>query len=339
MARVTLRDVARAAGVHFSTASRVLDEAWATWVSLQTVARVRRAAEQLGYQPHIGAKGLRRGQTFTIGVVVADLGNPYIAPVVRGIENSLEPAGFMTLIAETQDDPVRFERVLLHLAGRRVDAIITTSARFGNFGLLRRFAEQTAPVVLAVRGLPGSGLPTVRADDVRGGELAAGYLMELGHRRLAQLVGPQDMQPFTDRAEGFTRAVHALGGELVAIAESASVPTYEEGHRLMVHLLAAGQPRPSAVFVHNDPMAIGALDVAAASGLCCPADVSIIGFNDNPFVDHVSPPLSTIRIPGYEIGRRASDMALAMLTEGPGRQEDITLPPQLVPRASTRRVG
>ena len=335
-ANVTLRDVARAAGVHYSTASRALSSDPTLRVSALTADRIRRVAEELGYRPHMGARGLRKGRTGIIGVVVADLGNSFIAPVIRGIENALEPRGLMALIAETQDDPARFDNVLERLASRRVDAVITTSARLGDVEMLTTFAKREAPVVLAIRNLPGSGLPCVHADDRRGGELAAGYLAELGHSALAQLRGPQDMEPFIERGEGFAAAATALGVELVEIEESASSPIYEEGQRLMVHLLARGRPRPTALFAHNDPMAIGALDVLVRSGLRCPDEVSLIGCNDDAFSEHVNPPLSTIRIHAYEIGRRSGELTIRIM-EDAGAAVDVAVPPLLIPRASTRR--
>jgi LacI family transcriptional regulator len=336
-ANVTLRDVAKAAGVHYSTASRALSGDGALRVRAPTAERIQRAAEELGYRPHMGARGLRKGRTGIIGVVVADLGNSFIAPVIRGIENALEPRGLMAVIAETQDEPGRFAKALEHLASRRVDALITSSARVGDAETVTAFAGREAPVVLVVRNLPGSGLPCVHADDRRGGELAAGYLIELGHRVLSQLRGPQDMQPFLERAEGFAETVLERGVELVEIDESAASPTHEEGQRLMVHLLAGRTPKPSAIFAHNDPMAIGALDVLVRSGLSCPGDVSIMGFNDNDFTDHVNPPLSTIRTHAYEMGRRAGELTTRLLEDGEVAVPDVIIPPLLIPRASTRR--
>jgi LacI family transcriptional regulator len=336
-ANVTLRDVARAVGVHYSTASRALSGDPTPRVSAQTADRIRLVAERLGYRPHMGARGLRKGRTGIIGVVVADLGNSFIAPVIRGIENALEPHGLMAVIAETQDDPSRFEQVLEHLASRRVDALITSSARLGDLEPLTVFAKREAPVVLVVRNLPDSGLPCVHVDDRRGGELAAGYLVELGHRVLVQLRGPQDMLPFIERGEGFEARAEERGAEVIDLDESASAPTHEEGQRLTAHLLAGPTPKPTAIFAHNDPMAIGALDVLVRSGLRCPDDVSIFGFNDNDFADHVEPSLSTIRIHSYEMGRRAGDLAVRLVEDGEVAATNVVIPPLLIPRESTRR--
>ena len=200
---VTLRDVARAAGVHYSTASRSLDPINVRLINPATVVRVQQAAQELGYRPDLVARGLRRGRTGTIGIVVADLANPYIAPVLRGIAESLESRGVMPLIVETLDDQARLKRLLATLLSRRIDAIITSAARRGYADILTEVANAGTPVVLAVRDLANSGLPVVTHDDLRGGELAARHLIELGHRRLTQLRGPSDIQSFSDRGEGF----------------------------------------------------------------------------------------------------------------------------------------
>ena len=332
---ITLRRVADEAQVHLSTASRALDPARAHRVNASTAARVRAVADRLGYRPDAIARGLRQGRTSTVGVVVADLANPFLVSVMRGVENVLELEGLMPVIAETQDDPSRLQRALDHLADRRVDALITTAALKPATERLVRFAGHEAPVVLAIRALIGCGLPTVQADDRLGGELVAGYLARLGHKVVTQLRGPMNIQSFADRASGFESSMTSLGGRVVEIDTVASEPTYEEGQRLMGYLLGSQLELPTAVFAHNDPMAIGALDVIKRSGLRCPEDISIVGFNDNPFVDQVCPPLTTVRIHSYAIGRESARMALQLL--GGERPADVVIPPELVPRSSTMR--
>jgi LacI family transcriptional regulator len=169
---VTLRDVAQHLGIHPSTVSRALDPSSAHRVSPETRERIQQAATELGFRRDTVARGLRRGRTNTLGVVVPDLGNPYVAPTIRGIENSLESRGCMAFVAETQDDRSRLARVVDSMISRRVDAIITLAARKGDESILRR-ASQQVPIVLAVRDLPGSRFPGVIGDDEFGGRLAA----------------------------------------------------------------------------------------------------------------------------------------------------------------------
>jgi len=332
--KVTLKDVASRAGVHLSTASRALDPDKASLVRDETVERVRAAAEELGYQGDAVAGGLRRGRTYTFGIVVADLGNPFIAPVVRGIENHLEGRGLMALIAETRDDRDRMQRVLNNLAARRVDAVIVTGARSGDEQVLRK-AQQHQPIVLAVRNLPGSGIPAVTHDDERGGRLAAEHLVEQGHRRIAQLCGPGDISSFRERAAGFRTRLSDHGLAAIEVEDTAEHPVLAEGRRLMQLLLERSEMLPTAIFAHNDLLAFGALEALSAQGLSCPEDLAVIGYNDTPMTGFTDPPITTVRLPGYELGRMAADTAVTLIENGEQPGTSLSLPPVLVPRRST----
>jgi LacI family transcriptional regulator len=333
---ITLKDVARAADVHASTASRALDPAKSWRISPATVARVQLAAEQLGYTPDLIAKGLKRGTTTMIGVIVADLENPFIGPIIRGVSEQVEAGGFVTLVAETLEDHERFERTLNHLLSRRVNAVVTTAARTSDRHLLTRFSERIPAFILAVRQVAGSGLPHVIMDDRRGAELAAAHLIELGHRRLAQLRGPMDIEAFVNRAEGFRRTVGAEGLVDATVSPHARELTAQEGQRLMRLTLDENTRNPpTAVFAHADLMAIGALEEIRSRGLSCPDDISIIGYDDAPLVSQLSPSLSTIALPGEEIGRRAGEMVVELIESPEARPESVVLPAELIPRAST----
>lgn len=334
MPKVTLKDVAQRAGVHVSTVSRALDPEKAQLVGPETRERVQMAASELGYQGDAIASGLRRGRTNTFAIVVADLGNPFIAPVLRGIENGLVGRGIMALVAETQDRRDRMEQVMRSLVARRVDAIITTAAREGDARALRRINRQV-PVVLAVRHLPGSGLPSIVHDDERGGRLAAEHLVSAGHRRIAQLPGPLDVSSFVERAAGFRSYMSLRGLEVREPPEPAGHPTLREGQKLMSRLLDDIEEPPTAVFAHNDLMAFGALDALEERGLSCPKHVAIMGYNDTQMTPYTAPPLTTIRLPGYELGRLAADAATVLVEHPDEPTTNLTLPPVLIPRRST----
>jgi LacI family transcriptional regulator, galactose operon repressor len=334
----TLKDVARLAEVHISTASRALDPARAQRLSDATIARVRSAADELGYTPDMIARGLKRGRTTTVGVVVADLENPFIGPVIRGIAGSLEEEGYVALVAETFDDHARFGRLLDHLVSRRVDAIITTAARFGDGQLLKRTTQHGLPIVLAIRSLPRSPLPSVVPDDSLGAAMAVDHLFELGHRVVAQLRGPADVSSFVERARGFQERVAELAMRDVSVTTTATAPSVAEGLKLMA-LTLGGHVRPTAVFAANDLMAIGAIDALRAHGLDCPGDLSVFGYNDGPLADHVSPSLSTVRMPMLELGRRAAELAMELIEDPIARPSRISFAPAVVVRASTGPVA
>lgn len=337
--RVTIRDVAKAADVHISTVSRALDPDKSDLIAEATRERVLAAAEELGYRPHLIASGLRRGQTKTIGVVVPDLGNPIYAPLARGTTHAIDRGGYMPLVADTEDDHARLARILLHLAERRVEAIIVAAARIDDAEILQEIANHGVPLVTAVRTLPGAGLPMVFHDDELGGRLAARHLYELGHRRVAQIRGPLDVVPFVGRSNGFLSEIETLGADLVPDCEPAERPTVEEGERLTSAMFEHVDERPTALFVQNDVLAIGALQALAQFGLRCPQDVSIVGYNDAPFAAHLAPPLTTVKLSAYEIGRQAGLLALEAIGSPTETPNHASVPPELVVRASTAPPG
>jgi LacI family transcriptional regulator len=328
---VTLRDVAAAARVHVATASRALDADTDHPVSPETRARVQRVAQELGYRHHMMARGLRRGFSSTVGVVVADLGNPYTAPVLRGLENSLEQADYMALVTESRDESQVLARAVGHLLARQVDGLVLLAARSDDFDRVVGWTARV-PVVLVVRKLLGSGVPAVTHDDLGGARLVAEHLAELGHRSVVQLPGPQDMQPFKDRHQSFAEAAAKLGLRSWAVPP-ASGPVFAEGRRLMYQALV-DRRRATGVFAHNDAMAMGAVRTLREAGLDCPRDVSVVGYNDVAMADCFDPPLTTVRLNGYEVGRRAGVAVLAAIRGLPIPDSGPPVPAELVVRAS-----
>jgi LacI family transcriptional regulator len=331
---VTLLDVARATGVHYSTVSRALDPASVRRVSVDTRKRIQAAAKKMGYQPDMVASGLKKGRTNTVAVIAGDLGNPNIAPVLRGIANGLEKAGLMSLISETQDDSDRLARVLEHLISRRVDAIIMTAARRDDAAKLRWIRRQGIPLVLAVQNVPGIRLPACTNDDYLGGVLAARHLLALGHRRLAQLRGPMDIYSCLVRAQGFSKTIKAAGAVEVTVRSTAPKGSPEEGTALMRELLDKKGAPVTGIFAHHDMMAFGALAAAEERGLRCPADLSIIGYHNLPAGDRINPPLTSIFQPREELGRIAAEILVAILDSGRA-PAPRRIAPTLVVRKST----
>jgi LacI family transcriptional regulator len=332
---VTLFDVARLAGVHPSTVSRALDPRQHTRVKNGTRKRIMEAANRLGYRPDLVARGLQSGRTAAIGVIAADLGNLFVTPIIHGLTTSIEAAGMLPMIAETQDDHHRFSRILDHLLARRVDAMVVMAARTGDVAILEK-AAISVPVVIAARPLDGTLLTQVMHDDLEGGRMVAEHLHLLGHTRVAQLRGPIEVMNFPRRAAGFGSYCQQAGMSEVAIDVWAESPTIEEGARLTQMLLDTHPRRPTAIFAHNDFMALGALGVLGAAGLRVPEDVSLVGYNDLPMVGYLSPPLTTVHYPSLEIGHTAGLVVEQLLA---GEQPtDHNLDPRLVVRGSTGRV-
>ncbi len=332
-APVTIRDVARVAQVHPGTVSRALNEETRALVNPDTAERVLRAAEELGYRPNRIARGLKTSRSNTIGVLIPDITNPLFPPILRGIEDRLDEAGYTALIVNTDNDPER-ERVYVEaMRARQVDGFISATARLDRE--LTELAGGGTALVLVNRSLEDGSVPAVTVDDRRGIALAVEHVVGLGHRQIGHVAGPQNLSTGHRRYRGFVEAIQGAGldapEELVSFGEFF---TEEEGARACRALLDA-EPSVTAIVAGNDLMALGCYDVIEERGLRCPEDVSIVGFNDMPFIDKLRPPLTSVRIPQREIGKVAADLLLLQLSAEAPPPREILLEPTLVVRGST----
>jgi LacI family transcriptional regulator len=337
MPRPKMADVARKAGVDRSTASRALDPERAHMLKPETIERVTAAARELGYHGNVLASSLRKGRTNSVGVVIADFQNPFIAPVLRGLGKELDRLGIVPVVAETEDSSARLESVLRTMLSHRPDAVIITAVRRNDRALVAEI-NKTVPVILVARTFRDNSFPAVAHDDQSGGALAAGHLLSLGHTRLVQLCGPRDESSFIDRALGFRRTLRAAGVTSTNLSDPVAAPGAESGYRLMGKALRNAAEMPTAVFAHTDLMAVGAIDAAKAAGLRCPDDISVIGYDDIPLADHVNPPLTTVRLPGHELGQFAAELVGKIIDGKPTDGVHFSFPPDLIVRESTRPV-
>ena len=330
----TLRDVARVAGVHPGTVSRALNPQTRSLVNERTARRVLAAAEELGYRPNPIARGLRTNRSHTIGVLVPDLMNPLFAAVVRGIEDGLREGGYTPLIANTDNDAEREQVAFEAMSARQVDGFIAATARRDHW-LLADQAGSDAKVVLVNRRVDSDAFPAVTGDDHEGVRLAVEHLADLGHRRIAHLAGAQSLYTGWSRHQGFIDAMRTRRLELdPGLIVFSGAFTASEGARCCGELLDRRRDF-SAIVAGNDLLALGCYDALEQHGLRCPDDMSVVGYNDMPFVDRFRPPLTTVRVPHYELGATAAELMLEQLqgTDAPPRQ--LLLAPELVVRAST----
>jgi LacI family transcriptional regulator len=241
----------------------------------------------------------------------------------------------MAVITDAREDRQRLARMLTHFGSRRVAGVITSAAREGDEEVLQELSDRGVPVVLAIRKLANTGLPSVADDDRLGGTLAARHLCGLGHRVVAQIPGPPDIEPVRERELGFSQTVAALGAMEIDHQSRATGFTVSEGRRLMSDLLEVGDGKLTGVFVHNDEMALGAFEALASSGLECPGDVSIVGYNDAFFAPYVLPPLTTVALPARQIGRLAGELVIRLAEQGGQGITDIAVAPKIVIRESS----
>ncbi len=332
---VTLREVAQQAGVHPSTVSRALNPATRDLVNEITSERVRRAAKELGYRPNSLARGLKTNKTFSIGMLLPDLTNPLFPPIVRGVEDTLGVADYTLILGTTDNDSDRESQLLASMMNRRVDGLILATARRQSRAI-DELISSGLPVVLVNRTVDDHQVPSVISDDHAGVGLAVKHLAELGHTRIAHVGGPQFLSTGLDRYRGFVAWMGQLGldadPQLTAFAD-----WYHEdpGAKAFWSLLDR-RADFSAVIAANDLIAIGCYDVLNDLGKTIGDEISVVGYNDMPFADKLSPPLTTVHIPHYQIGVRAADLMLELLDDGKAAQGvSIKLAPSLVVRKST----
>jgi LacI family transcriptional regulator len=333
-ARPTLRDVADAAGVHAATASRALNPDTRGLVNAETARRVLRAAETLGYHPNPIARSLKTAKSRTIGVVIPDLTNPLFPPIVRGIEDVLDQAGYSALIANTDSDPAREQAQVASLRSRQVEGLIVATALLDH-PLLRGLHREGVKMVLVNRRVDDVEVPSVCPDDAAGVRLAVKHLAGLGHRRILHLAGPRTTSTGLARSRAFQVAVREQG----LVDDPARVVACDawseaEGARVLRTVLDEGIDF-TAVVAGNDLIALGCYDVFAERGIDCPGDVSVVGFNDMPFLDKLRPPLTTVAIAHHQIGQEAARMLLESFTETDRPARSVLLSPTLVTRGST----
>jgi LacI family transcriptional regulator len=333
-AAITIRDVARLAEVHPGTVSRALNEQTRALVNQETAERVLRAADQLGYRPNSIARGLKTNRSYTVGVLIPDLTNPLFPPIVRGIEDRLGDAGYTSLIVNTDNDVGRERSQMEAMRARQVDGFIAATARL-DVELLSEAAAGGAPIVLVNRSLENQSVPAVTVDDRRGIALAVEHVAELGHRRVGHVAGPQNVSTGHRRYLGFLEAMqrHRLATPAGQTTFAAAF-TEAAGARACTDLLAQAAS-VTAIVAANDRLAMGCYDALETRGLRCPEDISIVGFNDMPFIDRLRPPLTSVRVPQREIGTVAADLLLKQLSDGSRRFREILLEPTLVVRSST----
>ncbi|MGO8372578.1 LacI family DNA-binding transcriptional regulator [Rhizobium ruizarguesonis] len=335
---VTIKDVANELGVHPSTVSRALDPAKRGLVGKDVVQRVIETAQRLGYTPDAAAATLRRGRSKLIGVIVPDIANPVFSPIIGGLENALAEVGYALIVADQPADAKSRLDIIETLVARRVDGLVLATAALID-DAVERCIRRGVPVVLVNRAEESDRAPSVVSDDVEGMKLAVEHLISLGHQRIIHLAGPKALSTGSLRRKGFKSAMKAAGLSLSrhAIVESTAF-TRAAGALAAAELLKRN-PDATAIVAANDLLALGAYEALTSVGRRCPEDVSVVGHNDMPLVDMVSPALTSIRISHREMGDAAGRLLVALINGQETSGSRIVMRPTLIVRQSTAKAS
>lgn len=330
-AAVTLLDVAREAGVSPSTVSRILNGT--ARVTSDKRQAVETAISKLDFKPNLFARSLKTGTTMTIGILAQDIESPFYTRAMKGIETGLLGSGYAPIIVSGHwDAREEAERVRL-LMTRRIDGVVILTGHMDDAQIVEFARHQ--PIVVTGRHLDSHNIIAIKLDQVRGGYLATRHLISLGHRRIAHIAGVRDHDDAKDRYQGYLQAHEEAGltpdPELVVQGDF----TEPGGLFAMTRLLDGGRSF-TAVFCANDQSAFGARVVLYRRGIRVPDDVSLVGVDDLPAAAYLTPPITTVRQPIYEMGLYAAHALLGMLGH---TAEEVQVPPlELIVRETTRRV-
>src|SRR5215471_10364165 len=314
---VTLRDVAQKSGFSIATVSVVLNQApLANYLSPQTKKHIERTARRLGYQPNFLARSLRNRKNRALGIVVFDLSDPFCTPILKGIENTVYQASYLSLLADAQSEWARFERHLAVLLGQRVEGlIIIANWILADINLLADLQKRDIPTVIIGRELRHSSIHSVLVDNEAGGHLALQHLYDLGHREIAFIRGPKILPDLRTPNAGF-----------------------EAGIRASEELLRRGRAF-TAIMAFDDMTAMGCLRTLTHEGIKVPDQCSVIGFDDIAPAGLAVPALTTIRQPMEAMGGVAVSMIVDTVRAGAERPdgggETRKMSPELVVREST----
>ncbi|MBI1881822.1 MAG: LacI family DNA-binding transcriptional regulator [Chloroflexi bacterium] len=330
--RVSRDDVAKRANVSSAVVSYVINNGPKP-VSLEKQLRVKKAIEELGYYPNELARSLRFQQSSTIGLLLPNLTNIVYAEIASGVESICSEHGYVVLVGYSNRDPVKEKKYINMVRAKQVDGVIMLPDQ--NPLVLVQPLQAERPIVIIEHDVPG--LNCITMEHLEGGKLATQHLVGLGHRRIGLIRrSPGHINILSvERFKGYCHVLEQAGIPFDPALVIESGASQEEGYQAMQQLLALPDP-PTAVFTHNDVLALGAMHAIWSAGLSIPGDISIIGFDDTAGSAYLYPPLTTIRFSKAEMGREAARILLQLIQQLESvSPRTIKLPVELVVRAST----
>ncbi len=327
----TIKDVAKRAGVSFTTVSHVLNGT--RRVSEDARQRVEKAVTELGYVPSAVARALKNNQTHILGVLVPNIINPFFSELTRGIEDCCRQTDYAVFLCNCDDDVQRQSRYLQTLLERRVDGLLLAAAAGEAQALATSLEAAHVPAVVVDRMLPGLTADLVRVDNEAGARMAMEHLLSLGHRRIACLSGPPEFEVSRARINGWRQMLAKAGvreepGWLLE-GDFTSATGYALGRELIA------QRKVTGIFANNDLMAAGVLRAAAELGVSVPHQLSVVGFDGIDLGSYLYPPLTTVGFPIRELGERAAMVLIERIAGPAARTREVVLSPRLLLREST----
>jgi len=329
---ITIDIVAEKAGVSTATVSRVLNKKGN--VSEKVSQKVSNAIKELNYRPNRAAYHLRSGKGKRIGVLFADIQNPFFTSVLAGIENLLYQSGYTLLVGNSNEDPKREKIQLESLIDEGVAGIIVASVS-KNFDRFKQAINYGIPILALDRIMDGISVDTVTINNIQAAQDATNYLIRLGHKKIAFISGPNNVSTSNLRRTGYEQAIEEISG-LNKIIELGNF-RQDGGYNAMIKLLSQ-EIKPTAVLVANNLMTLGALQALIEKKVKIPEEMSLLGFDDMPWSSSLQPPLTVVAQPTYNMGRIAAKLIIDRIQDPIAPAQQISLETNLIIRNSCKRI-
>ncbi len=327
---ITLEDISKATGFSPATVSRVLSNSRYP-VNAATRQRILEVAQTLGYRPNLSARSLRTDRTHTVGVLVDDIMSPFVPPIVRGIQDHLMQYGFSCLIVNSDWSPDFEYAAIENLLSHSVDGIIFVE--YSHLAVHEALEQSQKPHLFVHRLFGGAVKNSIVPDDYHGATLAMRHLIDLGHRRVGYISGPENWHTSRGRLAGYRDELARQGITFDPVLVQPGDWEFDAGYAGARRLLELAE-RPTAVFATNDVMALGAIYGLQDAGLAVPADIGVVGYDNRDFTKIFRPQITTVSLPAYEMGRTAAERLLTQITHGKSDFEEIKITGQLYVRES-----
>ena len=335
--KITMRELANHLGVSVSTVSRALNPDTSGLISAQEVARIQKAAEKLGYVQNIMASSLKKGVSKTIGVIIPDLMNPAFPPILKGVMNSLNRESYTPIISYCENDINLALAEIKRMKSRQVDGFILAGA-FREDASVSYCIEQKFATVTVGRSLDEHLIDQIIIDNGAGTSDLVSHLVSQGHKKIAFIAGPQNISDGYQRFEAFKNVLKGhritLDKNLTVFAEAFN----ERSGKQAVEQLIARKKKFTAIVTSNDLLALGCIEAIEQAGLQCPKDVSVVGWNNMPYLDYFKVPLTTVDIPFLKMGEKAGEVILERIKRPEKPIKSIIFQPTLLKRRSTASI-
>ncbi len=332
----TIHDIARELNIAASTVSRALNDN--PLISEATREKIKKTAERMGYRPNVLAANFRTKRTNTIGVIVPLINRHFFSSVISGIEDIAYQQGFAVTISQSNDNFEKENKIAHSLFQNRVDGLILSIAmETQTYDHLKIFTDRNIPIVFFDREVEEIEAHKIVVDDFGAAYQATKHLIDQGRKRIAMIGGPLNLKIYKNRQDGYCQALKDAGLSMEEPGILNNSLTREDGTRAIKKIMDS-TVKPDAIFCANDTTALSSIIYLKNNGFKIPENIAIVGFSNEPFSELVTPSISTIKQPGFEIGQKAAELIINQIKQKkkPSSFETITLPTELIIRDSSR---